>query len=276
MMRAALSVVLLPAAISIGAIPPSAEAFAGGCDSTGSLQAVETQCTYLPEEAHNAVQQTGGSSAVWTYELHCFERQCADPTRCTTTIDEREVKGYWYEVRRNSESLGFHCIADAEAEELPVAVVTPGMVQRAFERLSWPSSELVIQPPDGRTLVNFDTNFYTENAEPTSQQVTLLGQRVTIEATPVRYVWHFDESGTADDSLETESPGAPYPDLEVTHAYRNATDAQPRVDTVYAGRYRVGNQAWRDIPATLTVEGSPVPLEIVEATPHLVGTTQHR
>jgi len=45
----------------------------------------------------------------------------------------------------------------------------------------------------------------------------------------------------------------------------------PSVDTTYRGRYRVGNGTWKSIPDTLTVPGAPVALQVVSATPHLVG-----
>jgi hypothetical protein len=143
-------------------------------------------------------------------------------------------------------------------------------VERAFQRLTWPASVLVVQPPNGRTLVNFDTNVYTTNDHPTTQTVTLIGQRVTIEATPTRYTWHFD-SGAADGVRTTTDPGAAYPDLRVTYRYLRVGVVHPSVDTTYGGRYRVGNRAWHRIPDTLTVPGAPVDLEVVSATPHLLG-----
>jgi hypothetical protein len=48
-------------------------------------------------------------------------------------------------------------------------------------------------------------------------------------------------------------------------------DVAPSVDTTYSGRYRVGNGRWQTIPDTLTVPGAPVGLQVVSATPHLVG-----
>ncbi len=143
-------------------------------------------------------------------------------------------------------------------------------MQHAFERLAWPASPLVVQPPDGRTLVNFDTNFYTTNTHPTTQTVTLLGQPVTIEATPTQYRWHFG-AAASDGDLTTTDPGAAYPDLRVTYRYLRVGAVSPSVDTTYAGRYRVGSGGWHAIPATLTVPGAPVALEVVSATPHLVG-----
>ncbi len=141
-------------------------------------------------------------------------------------------------------------------------------MQHAFESLAWPASPLVVQPPKGRTLVNFDTNFYTTNTQATTQTVTLIGQPVTIEATPTEYGWHFG-AGTGD--LTTTDPGAAYPDLRVTYRYQRVGTVRPSLDTTYAGRYRVGDGPWRAIPATVTVPGAAVNLQVLSATPHLVG-----
>ncbi len=190
---------------------------------------------------------------------------CSDPATCNVDGEA----GYLYNVYEDNapDPLDWQaCLTKQQARRL--GGVTPGMVRRAFRRLSWPASELVVQPPDGRTLVNFDTNFYTANTDPTTRTVTLVGQRVTIEATPTEYTWHF---GSADGDLTTSDPGAPYPDLQVTHRYTRVGTVAPSVDTTYAGRYRVGNGGWQAIPDTLTVPGATETLRVVSATPHLVG-----
>lgn len=102
---------------------------------------------------------------------------------------------------------------------------------------------------------------------PTVQQATLLGQRVTIEATPHSYVWRWGDG----DALSTTRAGSPYPRLEVTHNYLEKSTYRPAVDTVYSGRFRVGNGTWQSIPATLTVPGASQVLRAVEARPVLVG-----
>ena len=61
------------------------------------------------------------------------------------------------------------------AQPVTVPTVTPGLVARAFRTIDLPASELGVQPPDGRTLVNFDTNFYTEQPG-FNRTVRLLGQ----------------------------------------------------------------------------------------------------
>jgi hypothetical protein len=177
------------------------------------------------------------------------------------------LTGQVYNIFEDGNRLDWQaCLTKQEARRL--GGLTPGMVRREFRRLSWPASELVVQPPKGKTLVNFDTNFYTTNTHPTTHTVTLIGQPVTIEATPTQYAWHF---GGDDGDLTTTDAGAPYPDLRVTHRYTRIGTVQPSVDTTYSGRFRVGNGAWRTIPDTLTVPGAPVDLQVVSATPHLVG-----
>ncbi|TYL44823.1 hypothetical protein FXB39_21440, partial [Nocardioides sp. BGMRC 2183] len=131
--------------------------------------------------------------------------------------------------------------------------MSPSAVARAFQRLSWPASDLKIQPINGRTLVNFDTNYYTDDTTPITQTIRLLGRPITIEATPTEYHWHFGDHT----NLTTTDPGAAYPNLTITHQYRHTGHYQPRLDTTYGGRYRVGNGPWQQIPGTHTVTGTP-------------------
>ena len=176
--------------------------------------------------------------------------------------------GVLFDVLRDGEKIGSTCLDDDAASDL--GQVTPGLVRKEFERLSWPQSELVVQPPDGTTLVGFATNFYTANAAPTTQPVTLLGRQIEIEATPTSYVWQFGDGA----SQTTSTPGAAYPDLQITHRYQLAhVTVHPRVDTTYAGRYRLGNGPWRTIPGTLTVDGVAGDLRIREAQGVLTGAS---
>jgi hypothetical protein len=144
--------------------------------------------------------------------------------------------------------------------------ITPGMVAAAFRFLSVPPSMLVVQPPNGRTLVNFDTNFYTESL-PVDRSVTLLDQRVDLHIVPSQFTWQFGDGG----SLATAEPGAPYPDLEVTHRYVKKGKVAPSVDTTYAATYSVNGGPWLDVPGTVTIAGPPVDLQVLTATPTLVG-----
>jgi hypothetical protein len=153
------------------------------------------------------------------------------------------------------------------AADTPRPHVTPALVLNAIRRIGLPAVEAHTQPA-GKTLVNFDTIFYTE-AEPFTRTITLLGQQVDVEATPVGYVWHHGD-GTVD---ETDSPGAPYPSKEITYRYQDAhTTVRPSVDVVYGARFRVNGGSWQDIPQQVTVAGPETDLRVSEATAVLSGS----
>lgn len=217
----------------------------------------------------NATDQ--GPTYTYRYVARCKAGEgCVRGERiCRTSTGE---VGAWYLVRRITvatgevENMGTVCLTPAQESE--AITITPAMVRREMERLDWPQAQLEVQPPDGQTLINFDTNFFTDNDQPTRQTVTLLGQQVEIEATPTEYTWDFGDGATT----TTTSPGAAYPDLDVTHEYAEHGRVGPSVDTTYTGRYRVNGDAWQPIPGSLTVPGEPVALRVRSASPHLVGT----
>ena len=45
----------------------------------------------------------------------------------------------------------------------------------------------------------------------------------------------------------------------------------PAVDTTYTATYRVNGGPWADVPGSVTIAGVPVGLEVLTATPVLVG-----
>jgi hypothetical protein len=145
-------------------------------------------------------------------------------------------------------------------------VVTPGLVAAALARLPLPPSQLQVQPANGRTLVNFETNFFTD-AAPFDRTVTLLGQRVDLHIVPSGFGWRFGDG----ESLSTTDAGAPYPDLRITHTYQRKGGVTPAVDTTYTATYRVNGGPWAEVPGSVTVPGLPVGLEVLTATPVLVG-----
>jgi hypothetical protein len=146
------------------------------------------------------------------------------------------------------------------------AEVTPAIVASAFARIPLPASKLMVQPPNGRTLVNFATNFYTET-EPFTRSVTLLGQRVELSIRPAAFAWRFGDG----ESTSTSSPGSAYPDLEITHAYLRKGRFAPSVDTTYTATYRVLGGPAQPVPGSVTIPGESVSLEVVSASPRLVG-----
>ena len=114
--------------------------------------------------------------------------------------------------------------------------------------------------------MNFETNFFTETA-PFDRTVVLLGQRVDLHIVPSGFGWRFGDG----EVLATEDAGAPYPDLRVTHDYQRKGRVRPAVDTTYTATYRVNGGPWGAVPGSVTIPGPPVGLEVLTATPILVG-----
>ena len=155
---------------------------------------------------------------------------------------------------------GTVCLDTDTANEFDV--ITPGKVFMEMRKLAWPEAKLVIQPPDGRTLVNLETNFLTTTTEPTTQTIQLLGHGVEIEATPVTYTVALRRRRRAQRATRERVP-----DLRITHVYEKAdVTVSPSVDVTYQGRYRVDGGEWRDIPEDLTVAGTPADLQVLTAT----------
>jgi hypothetical protein len=199
-------------------------------------------------------------------EPQCFiggSETCAEPALC----DNGDPMTFTTYVTEGGVVVngGDNCPTSEAVAALPN--VTPGLVLSALRRIGLPESDLQIQPPGGRTLVNFDTNFYTDNAEFT-RTVTLLGRHVELRIWPARFGWRFGDGA----SRWSESPGAAYPDLEITHRYRSKGRVAPSVDTTYAAQFRVEGGPWRDVAGTVTIPGRPEGLRVVTARPVLVGS----
>ncbi|QCC78267.1 hypothetical protein [Nocardioides daphniae] len=127
--------------------------------------------------------------------------------------------------------IAFVCLESADE----LQTISAADVAREFKRLTWPAARMTIQPPDGETLVNLPTIFFTNDTSTQTQTVTLLGQTVEIEATPAEWTWHWatpGDDGTPDDRqpFTTADPGSPHPNATVTHAYTRA-DATVRHDS---------------------------------------------
>lgn len=141
---------------------------------------------------------------------------------------------------------------------------TPGDIRRAIREVPMPPLDLQIQP-DGETLVNIETIFYTDPAV-LRRTVTLLGHSVRLECTPVRFTWVHGDGTTA----STSKPGRPYPAKDVTHRYEQPGDnLGARVDTTYRVRYSVDGGGWATLDETLTARGPVTTIDVDEAVPVL-------
>ncbi len=155
----------------------------------------------------------------------------------------------------------------------PAAAARPALPQiggyqvlAAFRRIPLPAPRSVSQPGD-KTLVNFDTIFYTRT-QGFQRQFALLGRQITLDITPSQYTWTFGDG----QSTTTDSAGGPYPDKSVVHRYPRAhTSVAHHVSVIWSARFRVDGGPWRAVPGNAVSNGPPTDLRIAEATPVLTG-----
>jgi hypothetical protein len=218
-----------------------------------------------PASSAPAAHASGNSIVDTIEEVTCAmggDQTCAEPALCDN--GDVMVMTTWIMASGELMDAGNNCPQDAVAAAPPQ--VTPGLVLQALRRIDLPASDLNVQPPGGRTLVNFETNFFTENGAFT-RTVRLLGQRVELRIWPASFGWRFGDGS----ATTTSDPGSPYPHLDITHRYLDKGRVSPSVDTTYAARFRVGGGPWRDVNGTVTIPGSPEGLRVVTARPVLVG-----
>ncbi|WP_445257205.1 hypothetical protein [Nocardioides aurantiacus] len=144
--------------------------------------------------------------------------------------------------------------------------MTDAMVLAAFRRVPVPELRSQSQPGD-KTLVNFDTIFFTE-ADSLTRAVTILGQSVRLEIEPSSFTWEHGD-GT---SATTSTPGAPYPAKDVVHRYADAhVTVQHRVVVTWSAQWSLNGGPLQPVAGTVITTGPTTPLRVAEASPSLSG-----
>jgi hypothetical protein len=145
--------------------------------------------------------------------------------------------------------------------------VTDAMVLQAFRRIPLPSLRSQSQPAN-KTLINFDTIFFTQ-AQPLTRQLTLLGQRVRLEIRPSRFEWVHGDGTTK----TTTTPGAPYPAKTIVYRYADAhRTVAHRVVVTWSAEWSLNGGPLQPVNGTVTTTGPSTPLRIAEASPALSGS----
>ena len=154
------------------------------------------------------------------------------------------------------------CMSPSDAAAAQIPQVTPGMVSEAFERLPMPKFKSQVQPAN-KTLVNFDTIFYT-TARPFTRDITLLGQTVHLRVTPSRFIWMHGDGTTS----TTSSAGAKYPRKDIVHRYQKAhVTVKHHLTIRWSARWRQDGNSWQEVNGTATSTGAATSLRIAEAVP---------
>ncbi|KQT94133.1 hypothetical protein ASG49_04270 [Marmoricola sp. Leaf446] len=167
--------------------------------------------------------------------------------------------------------LGFVCSGNGAPPAVAAAApappqVTEAMVLEAFRRVPVPELRSQSQPGD-KTLVNFDTIFFTE-AEPLTRDVTILGQDVRLQIEPSEFTWlHGDGTSTT-----TSTAGAPYPSKEIVHRYADAhVTVEHRVVVTWTAQWSLNGGPLQPVDGTVTTTGPTTALRVAEASPSLSG-----
>jgi hypothetical protein len=143
--------------------------------------------------------------------------------------------------------------------------LTEAMIVEQFHRTDFALPQVVLQPSDNRALVNlpvfFELAWPEAGFEPQEVDTTVLvGREVRIRPTLQDATYIF---GDGSSHGPTSSLGGPYPDGDVTHTYTAASTVNPSIEVTYGGEVSVDGADWTVIPASVTIAGPAVPLEVL-------------
>ena len=145
--------------------------------------------------------------------------------------------------------------------------VVPVLTAEEFRRLPLPAPAVHMQPDTGWVLVNKETIVYTDPT-PVTLTTQLLGQTVTVEATPT---WFTYDWGDGSGPERTTDSCAPYPAFDVFHIYEDLGEVAITITTEWSGRYQVeGDPQWREVTGTATTTATGPLFEVQERRSHLV------
>ncbi len=199
-----------------------------------SLNGVDALCL-------GAVQScTAGQIRFWIWHRR---------TDVTVGPPETRAMGQW------TQEPGSYCLG-ADDPGVPSIVTMLAQSRTAFEqRVRQLVPPAVKTSPGPKTLVNYETEFAADNAQPFSFDVTVAGVTVRLDVAPTRFTWQF-----GDGSTETTTVA------EVPHTYRQHRAMQVQVDVEWGGTFRiVGQPDAYDINPPATVNGTPSVLTVVQA-----------
>lgn len=147
----------------------------------------------------------------------------------------------------------------------PAQELTEAMIIEQFHRTDFALPQAVLEPPDGRTLVNLPVYFQLawpeDGFEPQEvDTTTIVGHEVRIRPTLIAATYLTGDGASIG---PTESLGGPYPDGDITHEYADAADVAPYISVEYGGEVSVDGGDWTTIPSSAVIDGPTTPLEVL-------------
>ncbi len=267
---------------ALGALPSDTEI---GWDGPGidteewtSLPGSDEQMIHLPE---------AGSSDGYIYEarLACTDGDSVIFPACATVLPqcaagvgneggEAGTAIYWYRATTGESPLAWFYFSGPECVygEKPRDVLAEIAAQIAQEFQRTPVAPATIgSQPGTHTLRGNETNVWAQAATQTFD-LTMIGQRVAITATPVAYTWNY-----GDGTLwgPTPSHGAPLHEdrigeqTQTSHVYTATGRLAISLMTHFDGTYTVNGGPPLPIPGQGNIPSAPLPLTVWRAETHL-------
>jgi hypothetical protein len=179
----------------------------------------------------------------------------------TATLDPKTGKQTPWVLQTNPPTT---CMGPT-APGVPKAVVIRTTIEREFKRLVVLKGVATPQPA-GKTLVNFDTVFYTGAAAYQLPPITIVGSTVRLRASPAQYDWYFGDGARLVDG----GPGAKDTE-QVTHRYTGTGRVGPYVVVTWSGTFTVdGDPAVQQVNGQAVTTGNPAALQVETAPSELV------
>ncbi len=212
---------------------------------------------------------------IYQYKLACMAADQAMYPACSASLPEcKQAKNgtavYWYHSLRILANpvwvfdSGPSCIYD----EKPVDILKEIAAQISHELQKSPIQPATVgSQPGPHTLRGQETNFYADASE---QQfnLTLLGQKVHITATPATYTWNYGDGTLWGPTI---SAGAPLPDdrigeqTKTSHVYTATGKYAITVTTHFNGVYSVNGGPALPIPEQGHFTSNPLGLTVWRA-----------
>ncbi|MEP7795449.1 hypothetical protein [Sanguibacter sp. 25GB23B1] len=193
--------------------------------------------------------------------------RCEDPTDfefAPTSISELDTFGNWTAPVHNS----FVSCATTPTGALPVT-----MTAAEFQALPITPSVIVVGPTGGWLPVQMDNIAYTD-ATPQILATTIVGQPVTVRATPTEFTWDWADGSTP---TTTTDPGHAWPHHTVAHPYTQAGDYAVTMTTRWTGELSLdGGTTYQPIDGTATTTTTAPSISVTELRSRLVTELRSR
>lgn len=141
-------------------------------------------------------------------------------------------------------------------------------VESEFKKMNISGSNIIVEPDRDDYIIHLPVSVYT-TPRIELLETTVLSIPVTIRARPGWFSWDW---GDQSEILNTQDPGAPYPDHTISHTYKALGDFHITMTTTWHGDFSLdGGTSWIPINETVTSPQVSKIINVGEGVPLLTG-----